>query len=333
MCIVMDEFERPFGGKNIILAGDFAQLPPASHAPSLYSHRVTTTLHKTNSVNQQEATMGKFIWHMFTTVVILRQNMRQRLQSKMDAKFRTLLENLRYKSCTPEDCALLDSRITGATSDGSSIADPEFRNVSIIVSFNWQRDAINELKVKSFARDTNQELHTFYSIDSYPSSKRSNEDQLSRKLRKNLSNPVRANNNMDYRMQQVLWELAPENTRNLPSKLQICIGMPVMVRYKIATECGVTNGAEGIVVGWKSIPLYEDKSALETLFVKLTSLPTTIQIEGLPDNVVPIPAEKYTIQCKMPNEQSKTISRQQVYVIPNFAMTDFSSQGRTRPFN
>jgi len=48
-----------FGGASVILAGDFAQLPPPGNGA-------------------RHETLGKAVWHQFTTVVILRQNMRQR---------------------------------------------------------------------------------------------------------------------------------------------------------------------------------------------------------------------------------------------------------------
>ena len=56
-------------------------------------------------------------------------------------------------------------------------------------------------------------------------------------------------------MQEVLWSLPYACTENMPGILNICIGMPVMIKKNIATECGVTNGAEAKVVGWKTKPL------------------------------------------------------------------------------
>jgi hypothetical protein len=61
----------------------------------------------------QESAIGKALWHQVTTVVILRQNMRQKSQTPDDSKFRTALENMRYKACTPEDIIFLQSRVTG----------------------------------------------------------------------------------------------------------------------------------------------------------------------------------------------------------------------------
>ena len=67
----------PYGGINIIFAGDFAQLPPVGGA-SLFSQAVGTQVHASLSLAGQESAIGKALWHQVTTVVILRQNMRQK---------------------------------------------------------------------------------------------------------------------------------------------------------------------------------------------------------------------------------------------------------------
>ena len=59
-------------------------------------------------IQTQEAAIGKALWHQVTTVVILRENMRQKRQSPEDAKLRTALENMRYKACTQEDITFLE---------------------------------------------------------------------------------------------------------------------------------------------------------------------------------------------------------------------------------
>lgn len=127
-----------------------------------------------------------------------------------------------------------------------------------------------------FAKDTQQEPHTFYSIDHYPSNGTQPEEQLSKRGLQKVDNHVQFSNDMTVEMQQRLWNLRPQATKHFPSKLSVCLGMHVIIKYNIATECGVTNGAEGTVVGWKSRDIGKGKKALVTLFVKLINVPTPV---------------------------------------------------------
>ncbi|KAF9455327.1 hypothetical protein BDZ94DRAFT_1371138, partial [Collybia nuda] len=75
------------------------------------------------------------------------------------------------------------------------------------------------------------------------------------------------------------------------------------------------------------------KPVLETLFVELVNPAKTIQIPGLPKNVVPLVKGTKTITCIFPSDVKESLERQQVWVLPNFAMTDYAAQGKTRPKN
>ena len=83
--------ETPFGGLNMIFAGDFAQLKPVFGSP-LYSNTVGTSVDASMSVRSQQSAIGKALWHQVTTVVILRQNMRQNTQSSEDTQFKVLIQ-------------------------------------------------------------------------------------------------------------------------------------------------------------------------------------------------------------------------------------------------
>ncbi len=85
--------------------------------------------------------------------------------------------------------------------------------------------------------------------------------------------------------------------------------------------------------GWQSKIGSRGQQILDTLFVKLKDPPTTVQINNLPENVVPIYPTTNYIQVSLPNDDRYHISRTQVEVLVNFAMTDFASQGKTRLFN
>ena len=98
-------------------------------------------------------------------------------------------------------------------------------------------------------------------------------------------------------------------------------------------ECCVTNRVEATIVAWKETYLHhlsETLPVLNVLFVKLTNPPQASKLEGLPSNVVPLTQTSTTVECQLPNGDVQTICREQINVLPNFAMTDYASQGRTR---
>ena len=98
-----------------------------------------------------------------------------------------------------------------------------------------------------------------------------------------------------------------------------------MLRQNETTECCIIKGAEGTVAGWQASMGSHGKPMLDTLFVKLTNPPKMVQCDGLPPNVVPI------TRCSTRTVDIVTVNRNQVLVLPNFAMTDYAAQGCTRP--
>jgi hypothetical protein len=314
LCRVMGKQDKLFGGLNIIVAGDFAQLaPPGMGSKSLYNGSVGTNISTATNPSGQKNVLGKVLWHHFTTVVLLRQNMRQNRSSREDDKFRIMLGNLRYKSCTNEDLNYLQSRTVTQTNQNHLLTE-DFKDVPIITGRNVQRDKINLLCSEKYISEQGSECHNFYSVDRLVSSK-INQFSL-----------------MTSSLQKQLWDILPVDSDHLPGKLSLCLGMPVMIKHNEATECSVTNGADCIVVGWQSV-LLNSGEALETLFVRLLNPKEVIHLEGLPINVVPIRSLERRITCRLPDDSEVHIIRKQVPVIPNFAITDYVSQGKTRLFN
>jgi len=113
----------------MIFSGDFPQLPPINggESSSLYSGSIGTQIYSGLTHYGQESAIGKALWHQVTTVVILRENMRQTLQTVEDTKFRKALENMRYKACTQEDIAFLHTRTTGPGTDKPNWLKKTFR--------------------------------------------------------------------------------------------------------------------------------------------------------------------------------------------------------------
>jgi hypothetical protein len=106
-----------------------------------------------------------------------------------------------------------------------------------------------------------------------------------------------------------------------------------MIRNNESTELCITKGQEGRVAGWTEATGNHDQRILDTLFVELIDPPKTIQVPDLPKNVVAITKTSKKVWCMLPDDMSLQITREQVLVLPNFAMTDSSSQGKTRAIN
>ena len=313
----------PFGRLNMVFSGDFAQLPPAvgGEHVSLFSRTIGTV---STDIKSQEEAIGKALWHQITTVVILRQNMRQKKQSEEDTKLRAALENMRYKACKPEDITFLRSRISSNVPGRPSICQDQFRNVSIITGTNLHKDEINRLGAIRFAQETGQALTDFFSDDS---------PQVTQSEQNRGVNLKRVSEITDD-MRKALWSQPPSSTdKHIAGKLSLCIGMPIMIRYNYATEICMTRGQEGFVHGWQSKQGSNGQVVLDTLFVKLKDPPTCVQVPGLPNNVVPVYPTTTNINATLPNDERFHIARTQVEVLVNFAMTDFASQGKTRPWN
>lgn len=315
----------PFGGVNMIFTGDFGQLPPpvGEELVALYSRTIGKNATK---VKSQEEAIGRAVWHQVTSVVILRENMRQKHASPDDDKLRTALANMRYKDCTKEDIKFLKSKITSTNPGCPSICDQNFALVSIITAQNNQKDEINKLGCIKFAKMTGQLLSHFFSEDR-PCKPRKNQDNDSNKGGKCISS-------ISQVLQNELWNL-PHSAANkhIPGMLSLCIGMPIMIKHNEATELCITNGQEATVIGQQSCLGKWKQQVLETLFVKLTNPPTTIQLQNLPQNVVPLTKTERRITCNLKHGKHITISRSQVEILPNFAMTDYASQGKTREYN
>ena len=131
-----------FAGKSMIFAGDFGQLPPLhTSGPALYNPMVSSVIHTTNSVSTQKKSIGKALWHQFTVVVLLKQNMRQ--TSEEDQKFRKLLVNLRMNSCDVEDFELMHSRVPHPDHPDIDMDHPDVRHSNMITCWNTNSDLLN----------------------------------------------------------------------------------------------------------------------------------------------------------------------------------------------
>ncbi|KAF8076845.1 hypothetical protein FPV67DRAFT_1472856 [Lyophyllum atratum] len=132
--------------------------------------------------------------------------------------------------------------------------------------------------------------------------------------------------------------------KDLPRKIELAIGMKVMVTDNIETDLDVTNGARGEVV---DIILHPDEPPLGTSsIVDLSYLPLYILVklhrtrattlEGLEECVIPVEPATISHRMKMQTHEGKTtqktVRRRQFPLTAAYAFTDYRSQGQTLPY-
>ena len=138
---------------------------------------------------------------------------------------------------------------------------------------------------------------------------------------------------LSLKEQQILWNALPHTSDHFAGCLRLCLGMPVIICHNDATELCITNGQEGTMAGWTTLVGSCNQLMLDTLFVKLVKPPHEVNIPGLPSDTVPIPYTIKDIIRTLPGDQTIQLHRKQIHILPNFAMTDYASQGKTREYN
>jgi hypothetical protein len=134
-----------FGGLPIVIfMGDFHQFSPV-RGPALWKEPRTG--------NDEDAN-GRIIWHQFTDVIILDQQMRQ----AEDPAFRDLLGRARAATLTEDDLALLNSKTT------TSLLAPDLEHATTVVKLNVLRHHVNRLQMEHFARTRSQRIYVFLAL-------------------------------------------------------------------------------------------------------------------------------------------------------------------------
>lgn len=298
------ESSRPFGGLNVLFAGDFAQLPPVAQS-TLYKNIHGSYL--TATTRGQRELYGKLLWYSVHTVVLLDRPERQ--AGDRNIPFVRLLDRLREGSCTEADFALLSTRVlTPQTSHIFDGADSPWRTCPIVVSENATKDALNESCAIQFALDRNVELHWYYATDLRQGREIESEDIL-----------------------LLLQSKHSGQTGQRLGRIPLCVGMPILVAQNFDVTGGITNGSRGIV---KKVR-YKFNNRKQRI---LTSVVVTIDestCEPMPEldlHDVPILCDSVTMLFEGRKKNGKTrrsAQRRQVAIVPAFSMTAHRAQGQS----
>ena len=305
-----------FGGINVIICGDFHQFPPVAAPPyeALYYPA-------NGGKDTSDALLGRAIYEEFTTVVILKEQIRC-----VDPIWHDFLQHLREGRVQERHVKLLQ----GLVLDHPDCPETDFsrapwQTAALVTPRHAVRITWNESAVRKHCQLTGNQLFICRAEDTIKGR------ELSERGRNTLTN--RAGQ----------YSLQKKNKQQLPVNVELAIGMKVMVTTNIETDLDITNGARGTIADIILHPEEEyDRHAEEIvttrlplyLLVKL-DWTRTVPLEGLDVSVIPVEAITQTMQIQIAEKDGKTtrctVKRRQFPVTPAYAFTDYRSQGQTIP--
>lgn len=289
-----------FGGLNVILLGDFHQLPPvANTGHELY-----------NAIQSDEICgLGRAYYEQFNAVIRLDEQMRIE-----DAEWDAILTRARTGDCTKSDIAELNKLIlSNPMCDVPDFNATPWIDVVLVTPRNGCRVLWNEKKLDQHCRRMGYTHYVLYARDT------TNDKTLS------------------LQQQLIVAGLKVSDTNQLPNKVDMAIGMPVMVLMNIDTDSDLANGSRGVItdifldprefveptVSGKVRLQYPPAAILfKPLYGRKKSLP------GLPAGTIPIFPSRRSFSLKNVVEKV-VIDREQFALTPAYAFTDYKAQGQT----
>lgn len=286
----------PFGGINVIFAGDFAQLGPVVDT-KLFRHIDTAKA-------AQTTIFGKILWLSVTVVVILTEPMRQ--SGASNNRFIELLTRLRVGQCSQEDFDLLNQRrLSEMNIDWSN---PNWRDAPIIVATNAMKDALNERATKAFAARTGRALHWYYAVD------------------KRRGKAV-----TDVALRDHMIGLESGKTNQRLGRIPMVIGMPVMIMQNFDVPSGVVNGCKGTLTKIRYRIDNDGRRHAISCVIRApqTSFQTPLPFLADKELVVALEDTNSMSFVYKPSGKRCTFQRTQLPIAPAFAMTAHKAQGQT----
>lgn len=295
--------DLPFGGIHLIVLGDFCQLAPVAQAP-LYADVAASEL-----------------WHPFTSVIILKQQMR----ASSDPAFRALLNRSRAHQNSREDFEVLKGRVINTPQDVPNTTD--WLNATIILTRKNAAFALNLMRLRSFCAATSVSEVVFPATDLIQGM-----EITSSRVRTHI---------VDLEKSHVI-------TPKLPRSLHLAIGAKISLTCNIKTEIGLVNGAEGVVADILLVPntithrsdsapncIFSDRPPI-ILFRPNNPHPALLSyqftgLEHYPPGLVPIVPVERTFRAEIyaGTLQRMTVTRQQLPITLSYAITDYKAQGRS----
>lgn len=217
---IIRQNDKPFGGIQIILSGDWLQLP---------------------NINSNTYTFDAKSWNKsIDTIIYLKDIQRQK-----DITFQNVLNSIRVGRITNEVKKVLRSRLNVNLENKYGIIPTE------IYTLNQNVDKINKLKLENLIKKNNLEKKV-YDIKWIPNTKKKLEQT-------NIDNYFRKKNNEETEINPDL-SIDTEidfninkidkyfNMTNAEKSLELCIGAQIMLITNLNQEEHLVNGSKGIIL-------------------------------------------------------------------------------------
>lgn len=315
------DLDKPFGGINVILCGDFHQFPPVASAKNapLYHFELF------DNHSRLDDALGREIYEQFNIVVRLTEQVRV-----TDPVWLSFLRRLRNGEVSAEDVEMLRELVL--TNPKCAIPDFEseqWRDVALVTPRHAVRTQWNDAATRKHCARRGVQLFICPADDRISGRRLTTVERYAAACKKSRSRGRR-------------------EKAGLPDEVMLAVGMKVMVTVNIMTDLDVANGARGEIV---DIVLDEDEPPIPNapvvtltkppayVLVKLTRTRAT-KLQGLPECVIPIEPMTKTYEivvdeslpgCDGRQEVKKTVKRRQLPMTAAYAFTDYRSQGQTIP--
>ncbi|QRV90295.1 ATP-dependent DNA helicase PIF1 [Ceratobasidium sp. AG-Ba] len=301
-----------FGGLNMVVCGDFGQFEPVARGPqsSLYWAM--------ESGDSEDNKQGRLLYETLTTVVLLKEQCRTR-----DEVWLRILRNIRQGACTPDDIQEIRSLIVGfEDSDAGPEEEEETWHDAVLVTprnicrIDWNRAANRMHAMRSGCQ-----------LFICPA-----EDTVE-------GRPITSQERWDAVQSKGPRSKDRFGCNGLPDRVELAVGMKVMVTVNVETELDIANGSRGVVVDLILDHREGQEAAAEVSEVHLKYPPACVlvqldrtkaaKIDGLGERVIPIfPRVR---RFDIPQKKGKVLhaKRRQIPITSAYAFTDYRSQGQT----
>ena len=301
---------------HILMVGDWLQQSPIFGSPLYKVPNIFSTKDQDTLRLRQ---IGFSIYQSINCVVQLDKNMRHTINSTSSTWFPSLLERLRFGEISESDLEKLNDICYYSKSNSPLIPNTSFETFCpLIVSSHALRVSLNSQMMRLWSSNTSTPLYEFNASIFLQSG-----FQLTPIEKKSLQN------------------IYDNKTENLPVKLRLGLGMPVMCTVNLAPNLKLCNGSIGHVVYIKhnasnQIQLESDG---ELFISKCSHIPDFILSKvwkidheffpGLGAGVVPVqPYRNNRVSIDLPS-RNVTVRMIQIPLVPAFSLLIEKVQGLT----